>query len=148
MKFSNKLFIFLISWIIFAIAIALIFKKDKTTKIGSKEVIETGIDENQKKYESLKTQSNQIGTWIITNTKLNVNYKYEIYENSNSYYGVYAQEDDFDFKTEKLLKDNNNYFVIGSDYGEYYRVDLNNELELFDNEGSLKDAGYFAYKFR
>lgn len=96
-------------------------------------------------YSKLKTDYELFGKWTITNSIVNESYPYEIYKKGNEYIGVIIK-DDLDKKTENLTKKGSDYYVKGSKDGEFYRIDKNLNMELFDKEGELKSVGYKATK--
>ncbi len=107
-----------------------------------------------KNYEEIKRKYQLFGKWTITNSILKANgyqntYTFEIYKNGNRYVGVMAQKD-MEYQTEILEKRGGDYFVIGnsvsSQHGEYYRIDADMNMTLFDRDGDLATAGYTAVR--
>ncbi|MBL6662693.1 MAG: hypothetical protein ISP71_01200 [Flavobacteriales bacterium] len=90
-----------------------------------------------------QTESNLFGKWTIINTSANFSYTYEIHVSNGEYKGIIP---DFNNKIERLEKIGNKYFVIGSKDGEYYVIDDEMNMTLYDNKGSLSTMGYKAVK--
>lgn len=119
---------------------------------NGKESISAGS--GMRNYEEIKKKYQLFGKWMISNSVLKTNgiqsdYKYEIYRNGNKYIGVIAQADR-EYQTEILEKRGNDYFVKGNNVnnenGEYYRIDAQLNMTLFDRDGDLASAGYRATK--
>jgi hypothetical protein len=110
------------------------------------------IEENA---EILSTNSNNInsskdkniiGRWTITDSKYPggaFSYVYEICKKGSEFVGVATG---VIAKTEQLEKRGNKYYVRGNDSGEYYIVDANMNMKLFDKYGSLESEGWTAKK--
>ena len=96
-------------------------------------------------YSKLKTDYELFGKWTISNSTVKESYPYEIYKKGNEYIGVIIKND-LDKKTENLIKKGSDYYVKGSKDGEFYRIDKNMNMELFDKEGELTSIGYKATK--
>ena len=104
-------------------------------------------DENQTSsgntnYDELKSDYKLFGKWTITNTIVKQSYPYEIYKKGKQYVGIRLN----DFKTENLTKKGSEYYVKGNKYGEFYRIDKNMNMILFDKDGDLTSTGYKAQK--
>ncbi|EDP95880.1 hypothetical protein U8527_12190 [Kordia algicida OT-1] len=93
-------------------------------------------------YDQLKKDYELFGKWTIVNSIVNESYRYEIYKKNNEFVGVRLN----DFKTENLNKKGSDYYVKGNKYGEFYRIDKNLNMILFDKDGDLTSAGYKATK--
>lgn len=106
-------------------------------------------------YTKIKAQYKRLGKWIVSNLILeqkghNSTYKYEIYKtNDNLFIGVFAQAD-WEYQTEVLEKIGDKYFIRGdnpqSENGEYYKIDTNLNLTLFDETGDLTEYGWVTNK--
>lgn len=94
-------------------------------------------------YDKIKADYELFGKWKINNSLSKQNYPYEIYKKGNEYIGVIPQGD---YKTEILEKNGNTYLVKGNEYGEYYQIDANLNMILFDKDGDLTKMGYIAIK--
>lgn len=94
-------------------------------------------------YDKIKSEYELFGKWTITNSAVNESYPFEIYKKGNSYISVIPKDD---YKTEILEKKGNDYYVKGSNYGEYYRIDSDKNMTLFDKDGNLSTLGYRATK--
>jgi hypothetical protein len=105
------------------------------------EKIETASSNSN--YEKLKTDYKLFGKWKISNSITKSNYPYEIYQKGSEYIGVIPQKE---FKTEVLNKNGSKYSVKGNKYGEYYMINSNKEMTLFDKDGELASMGYKATK--
>jgi len=95
-------------------------------------------------YDQLKSDYELFGKWTIANTIVKESYPYEIYKKGNEYVGVRLN----DFKTENLTKKGSDYYVKGNKYGEFYRIDKNLNMILFDKDGDLTSTGYKATKVK
>ena len=95
-------------------------------------------------YDQLKSDYELLGKWTIANTIVKESYPYEIYKKGNDFVGVRLN----DFKTENLTKKGSDYYVKGNKYGEFYRIDKNLNMILFDKDGDLTSTGYKATKVK
>lgn len=109
--------------------------------VNSIEKVETASGNSN--YEQIKKEYELIGKWLISNDLVKLKYPYEIYKKGDEYIGVIVEND---FKTEILEKKGNDYFVKGNRFGEYYRIDKNNNMTLFDKDGELSSSGLNATK--
>jgi hypothetical protein len=96
-------------------------------------------------YETLQSDYELVGKWKIINSIINDGWTYEIYKKGSEYVGI-IPEARWEFKIENLKKKGNNYYVKGNEYGEYYRIDANLNMTLFDNDGEWISTGYTAKK--
>lgn len=94
-------------------------------------------------YEKVKSDFQLFGKWQIKIGVGEESYPYEIFQNGEEYIGIVFQNG---FKKELLEKRGNEFHVKGVDSGEFYRVDGNLEMTLFDKDGNLGDIGYEAIK--
>jgi len=118
-------------------------QKKQVDKQPLQEEQQVELSEEQKKYENLKVNYELDGAWVINNGLTNSSYEYEIYSNSDGIIGVMKFEK---MNFETLTKNGNKYEVEGNSYGEYYIIDQNNNMKLFDQDGDLTSAGYTAKK--
>jgi hypothetical protein len=95
-------------------------------------------------YDQLKSDYELFGKWTIANTIVKESYPYEIYKKGNEFVGVRLN----DFKIENLTKKGSDYYVKGNKYGEFYRIDKNLNMILFDKDGDLTSTGYKARKVK
>lgn len=107
--------------------------EEKTSVVSSENEI----------YKSIKSEYQLFGSWIIKNTFTNTQYPYEIYQKGSEYVGIIPEGE---YKREKLVKDGNKYVVVGNKYGEYYLIDSDKNMKLFDRDGDLSSTGYKAVK--
>ena len=112
-----------------------------TTNPKTVEEIEASL--NNGNYSKIKSDYRLLGKWEISNSFMKQTYSYEIRKKGDEYIGVFP---DGDYKTETLEKNGNDYYVQGSRFGEFYRVDANMNMILFDRDGDLTGAGYRAVK--
>lgn len=99
------------------------------------------------KYQQIKEEYELFGKWEIK-TIINFVYPYEIYEKDGEYIGVYANEE-YSYKVDRLEKRNNNYYVIGNDYGEYFNIDVRGDMSMYDEDGRVDiDFGYEIRKLQ
>lgn len=103
------------------------------------ETIET--DSGAQKYAELQAEAEIFGKWTVTNSFAKQSYPFEIYKRGNEYIGVYPSRD---FKTELFEKKGMDFHVKGSKDGEFYRVEKNMTMALFDQDGELKSSGWTA----
>lgn len=68
---------------------------------------------------------------------------YEIYYSESEHIGVNKMGG---LKFETLIKEGDKYIVEGNRHGEFYIVDNDKNMTLFDNDGDLTGAGYSAKK--
>lgn len=117
------------------------FNKTFSDAINQKpiEVVETSS--GNANYDNLKKDYELFGKWSIS--AAGYSYPYEIYKKENEYIGVKSSGE---YKTEILDKKGNDYYVKGNKFGEFYRIDKNLNLTLFDRDGDLTSAGYRATK--
>ena len=119
------------------------FNKFFSDAISSKPVEKVETASGNSNYDKLKTDYDLFGKWEISNSLTKSSYPYEIYKKGSEYIGVKSQGE---FKTEILEKNGNKYSVKGNEYGEYYVVNSNKEMTLFDKDGELESMGYKATK--
>ena len=119
------------------------FNKIFSNAISSKPIEKVETASGNSNYDKLKTDYELFGKWKITNTTVKSSYPYEIYKKGDEYIGVIPKDE---FKTEILEKKGIKYFVKGNKYGEYYMINSNMEMTLFDKDGELASMGYKATK--
>ena len=119
------------------------FNKIFTDAILAKPIEKVETASGNSNYEKIKKDYKLFGKWKITNTIVKKSYPYEIYKKGNEYIGVIPHGK---YRTEILEKKGDKYFVKGSEYGEYYRVDSKMNMSLFDKDGELASSGYIATK--
>lgn len=119
------------------------FNKIFLQAINAKPIEEVETASGNSNYDKLKNDYDLFGKWEITNSMTKSSYPYEIYKKGNEYIGVVPQDD---FKTEILEKKGNDYFVKGNKHGEYYKIDANKNMVLYDQDGELTSMGYKAIK--
>ncbi|WKK74942.1 hypothetical protein QYS49_25290 [Marivirga salinae] len=119
------------------------FTKIFEEAIDSKSVEKVETKTGNANYDKIKSEYELLGKWTITNTTVNQSYAFEIYKEGNEYVSVIPQGD---FKTEILSKKGNDYYVKGNKYGEFYRIDSDRNMKLFDKDGDLSSMGYKAIK--
>jgi hypothetical protein len=116
-----------------------VFTKSLNLAFNLKE--ESRIDElNHIKIEEIN-QGEIFGIWKITNSTVNQSYEFKIMKQADNFIGVI---DNDLTKPEVLIKKGNKYIVEGNRFGEYYTIDAKRKMELFDQDGELKSAGYTA----
>jgi len=106
-------------------------------------------------YNRIKSDYKRLGKWIVSNLILEqkgqtATYKYEIYKTSDKMFvGVFAQAS-WEYRTEVLEKIGDKYFIRGdnpqSENGEYYKIEANLNMTLFDETGDLTEYGWVAKK--
>lgn len=119
------------------------FNKIFSDAINNKPVEEVETASGNSNYDNIKAEYELFGKWEISNSATKSSYPYEIYQKGNEYIGVIPQDE---YKTEILEKKGNDYYVKGNNYGEFYRVDTNKNMTLFDKDGDLTSMGYKANK--
>ena len=119
------------------------FNKFFSDAISSKPVEKVEAASGNSNYDKLKSDYTLFGKWKISNSLTKASYPYEIYKKDSEYIGVRPQGE---FKSEILEKNGNNYSVKGNEYGEYYVINSNKEMALFDKDGELESMGYKATK--
>jgi hypothetical protein len=119
------------------------FNKIFTDAISDKVIVsKKPASSKNANYEQLKHDYELFGKWTIINTIVQESYIYEIYKKENDFIGVRLN----DFKKENLTKKGSDYYVKENKYGEFYRIDKNLNMILFDKEGGLTSSGYKALK--
>ena len=113
-----------------------IFRNDLEKAFYPKKVVEP-IKQNIEKL----TNGELFGKWKITNSTANLSYTYAIYQQDGRFYGINESKPD---KQESLKRKDDIYSVEGNKFGEYYKIDKNMNMELFDKDGELKSMGYTA----
>lgn len=104
--------------------------------------IETVVnDSGAQNYAKLQAESALFGKWKVTNSFAKQSYLFEIYKRGNEYIGVYPSRE---FKTEQLQKKGKDFYVKGSRNGEFYRIEANMTMALFDQDGELASSGWSA----
>ena len=102
-------------------------------------------------YERIKQEYELFGKWIM-NIKMSNElhrYRYEIYRKGNNYIG-FEDWGDGEYDAE-ILDKKGTFFVIKGDNvhsrnGEYYRIDEDMNMVLFDQDGELTEHGFTASK--
>ena len=141
-KSNNKEELLIITEIENAEKIKSLNKDFKNIAPSVKSSVKKTISSGNLKYDKLKINYTLIGKWVINNSFLNHKYTFEIYNKGSKYLGIRLN----DFTIENLTKKELKYYISGNKYGEFYQVDKNKEMTLFDNDGSLVGAGYTATK--
>ena len=119
------------------------FNKIFSEAISSMPTEQVETTSGNSNYDNLKANYELFGKWNIENSTVNQSYQYEIYKKGNEYIGIILQDD---FKTEILEKNGDKYLVKGNKHGEYYIINSNLEMTLFDKDGELASLGYKATK--
>lgn len=104
---------------------------------------ETEITADNLAYETIKSEFDLLGKWQIDIGVGDESYPYEIFQKQDIYIGVVFQNG---FKKEELEKKGDEYHVIGVDSGEFYKINNQLEMTLFDKDGDLSEIGYKATK--
>jgi len=89
-------------------------------------------------YERLKKDYELFGRWIISNSQVNFNYIYEIYQSENQYVGISLHRN-FNFSTEILSRNEDIFAIKGSDI--YYEIDSKKRMAI---HGLEPKSGYTA----
>lgn len=119
------------------------FNKIFSDAINAKPVEKVETASGNSNYEQIKKDYELFSKWRITNKPAKMEYPYEIYKKGTEYIGVIPEKD---YRTEILEKKGDKYYVKGSKYGEYYRIDANKNMTLYDKDGDLSSMGYKATK--
>ena len=112
------------------------FRKDLENAFYPKNSIEPIKQSNQKLADGIL-----FGEWKITNSTAKLSYTYAIYQKDEKFYGINESKPE---NQESLKRKGEVYTVIGNKFGEYYRIDKNKNMGLFDKDGELKSLGYTA----
>jgi hypothetical protein len=100
------------------------------------------------KYEGIKLEYEQLGTWEIKNKmNKNFNHTYEIYFTDKDVVGVQIWSKEIKFESltrEKLGETSARYVVKDSKFGEYYAIGETKNMLLYDKDGELTSAGWSA----
>lgn len=98
------------------------------------------VSEPEKEVE---TKDNLIGKWKLINSYApNESVEMHILLKDGFYYQYMPESG----KEKKLSKKGNKYFIVGDKYGEYYKISADNNLEMYDKDGSLDEVGWSAKK--
>lgn len=119
------------------------FNKIFNEAINAKPIEKVETKSGNANYDKIKAEYELLGKWTISNTFVNESYPFEIYKKGDEYISVIPKDD---YKTEILSKKGNDYFIKGNQYGEYYKIDDNKNMKLFDKDGDLSGSGYKATK--
>jgi len=120
------------------------FRTDIFNRALSSEKIEpVETKSGAKNYAKIRNEYSLFGKWKIRNSFFKAEYGYEIYIKDSDFVGILI---DNDYKVEKLEKKGDNYHIKGNFFGEYYKVNSEMELSLYDRDGSLTNAGYSTIK--
>lgn len=96
------------------------------------------------KYDKLKESYELFGRWEIHDSNSGGSFPFEIYQKGNEFIAVVPWGS---YETDILIKNGNKFSKKGIDKGEYYIIDSDKEMTLFDGNGnSLADEGYTAKK--
>lgn len=117
------------------------FNEAFSKAIDSKSKAET--TSTNKEYERIKNEYDLFGEWIISNSNFDMSEPYEVYQKGNEFIGVFPEDD---FKMEQLEKKGNKYYIKDSKAGEFYTIDDDKNMKLFDQKGDLSSVGYKATK--
>lgn len=117
------------------------FNKTFSEAINPEPVEEVVNESGNASYDNIKANYELFGKWSIS--VAGQSYPYEIYRKDNEFIGVIPTGD---FRTEQLEKKGNDYYVRGNKQGEFYRIDANLNMTLFDKDGDLSTVGYKATK--
>jgi len=83
-----------------------------------------------------------LGKWKLTIPGINGQIIVEIFKKGNSYYCVENG------KHKKLRREGDRYYVVGNEWGEYYRI-VNDNLKMGDRQGDLpSDSGWKITKIK
>lgn len=112
------------------------------SKKPSSEVVE--VKPKSTEYNRLKGNGVRLGKWRISNSFTEDSYEMEIYRINNEYSAalIFPSE----IKMESLDKEGDKFIVQDNNFGEYYIIDNQNNLSLFDKDGELESTGYKAIK--
>jgi|SRR5690554_815810 len=119
------------------------FNKTFEEAINPKVIEKAQTKSDNVNYEKIKSEYELFGKWTITNTIVKQSYPFEIYKKGDEYLCVIPQDN---FKTKTLLKKGNDYYIKGNKYGEFYRIDSDKNMKLFDKDGDLSSMGLKAIK--
>ncbi|QCE41949.1 hypothetical protein E9099_11160 [Psychroserpens sp. NJDZ02] len=96
------------------------------------------------KYDKLKASYELYGKWEIDDSNSGGSFPFEIYQKGTEFIGVAPWGS---YATDTLIKKDSKFFKKGMEKGEYYIIDSDKEMTLFDgNDNSLADEGYTAKK--
>lgn len=104
------------------------------------------VDQDAFDYASIKNNYTLIGRWKLYLGKGSKGYLYEIYTDGNKCIGVYPENTYKPDRIEVLDKKGNKYFDENSKEGEYFTLDKDLNMSLFDNKGELTSMGCIAVK--
>lgn len=103
--------------------------------------LEDAEDTGKSKYDNLRKSHQLYGRWEIHSPNQEV-FSYEIYQKENEFIGVFTLSKEY-YDFEILVRKGNKFYEKGiEEYGEYYIIDSNKQMTLFDESGKMK--GYTA----
>jgi hypothetical protein len=118
--------------------------KETITSAGKNNDIKHKVERTTTKTSPTEKGSKHlVGRWKISTPLASLNYTYEIYITGDQYLGIIKGGQD---ATEILTKRGNDYYIKGNRFGEYYRIDSDGNMKLFDRDGDLTSSGYRATK--
>jgi hypothetical protein len=120
------------------------FNKIFTEAINDKPIEEIVTKSGNENYDKIRSNYQLFGKWTFKNTILKEEHQYEIYKKGSEYIGVRK----VNYKTETLERKGNKYVIKGDKWGEYYIIDENKKLTMFDKDGELASMGYIAIKVK
>lgn len=98
--------------------------------------------EGEYRYSALSKEAELFGSWSIENSFTSDRYDYEIFVADDQYTGVKLSHYTF----ENLTKEGEKFIVEDNEYGEYYTIDNDKNMIMYDKDGSLESAGYIVKK--
>lgn len=120
------------------------FNKIFTEAINDKPAEKSVNNSGNENYDKIRSNYKLFGKWIIKNTIVKEEYPYEIYQKGAEYIGVRK----VNYKTETLERKGDKFVIKGNKWGEYFIIDENKRLTMFDKDGELASMGYIAIKVK
>lgn len=121
------------------------FFNEAFEKAISPKVEQTQAVVGNVQYDKIRNDYELFGKWRIVDASGAMNYVYELYKKDSEYIGVIL---DKAIKLEYLDLKGTKYYLRGSKVGEYYIIDANKNMSLWDKGGNLADIGFKVTKLK
>jgi len=122
-------------------------QNEQTPPLLKVEISEEGSAEctecDNKKYNHLRSEYELFGKWMINNSQGEPLYVFEIHQKGKEFIGV-RKMDGLQF--ERLSKDDDSYIIQDNEHGEFYLIDNEYNMKLFDQDPEWVGAGRSATK--
>lgn len=111
--------------------------------ISSKTTQPMNVTVENEQYDKIRGEYELFGKWRVTNDRAKMDYVYEVYRKGSEYVGVIL---DKPIQLEKLDRKDTKFYLKGSTGGDYYLIDADKNMSLWDKKGSLASIGFKVSK--